>query len=129
MIGVGERAQARKGRRSHEDQSFAGVEAGNQRRPNQKATLTSRMRTGTSTSGPITAAKATGEARPKAAMATAIASSKLLPAAVKATRSEEHTSELQSLMRNSYAVFCLQQTQKIPTSTLSIEILYIKNHH
>ena len=31
----------------------------------------------------ITAAKATGEARPKLAMATAIASSKLLPAAVK----------------------------------------------
>src|SRR3546814_3570516 len=27
-------------------------------------------------------------------------------------RSEEHTSELQSLMRNSYAVFCL--TKKIP---------------
>src|SRR3546814_1207871 len=25
------------------------------------------------------------------------------------TRSEEHTSELQSLMRNSYAVFCLNQ--------------------
>src|SRR3546814_7502363 len=25
------------------------------------------------------------------------------------TRSEEHTSELQSLMRNSYAVFCLQK--------------------
>src|SRR3546814_9651224 len=25
------------------------------------------------------------------------------------TRSEEHTSELQSIMRNSYAVFCLQQ--------------------
>src|SRR3546814_8820453 len=25
-------------------------------------------------------------------------------------RSEEHTSELQSLMRHSYAVFCLQQT-------------------
>src|SRR3546814_4730427 len=28
--------------------------------------------------------------------------------AVRATRSEEHTSELQSLMRNSYAVFCLK---------------------
>src|SRR3546814_1004944 len=28
-------------------------------------------------------------------------------------RSEEHTSELQSLMRISYAVFCLQQTQTI----------------
>src|SRR3546814_5222952 len=26
------------------------------------------------------------------------------------TRSEEHTSELQSLMRNSYAVICLKQT-------------------
>src|SRR3546814_9286712 len=26
-------------------------------------------------------------------------------------RSEEHTSELQSLMRNSYAVFCLQKTK------------------
>src|SRR3546814_1532248 len=28
---------------------------------------------------------------------------------VTVTRSEEHTSELQSLMRNSYAVFCLKQ--------------------
>src|SRR3546814_3957576 len=29
------------------------------------------------------------------------------------TRSEEHTSELQSLMRISYAVFCLQKKNKI----------------
>src|SRR3546814_4907608 len=29
-----------------------------------------------------------------------------------ARRSEEHTSELQSLMRNSYAVFCLKKKQK-----------------
>src|SRR3546814_7081485 len=29
--------------------------------------------------------------------------------ALVAARSEEHTSELQSLMRNSYAVFCLQK--------------------
>src|SRR3546814_4505436 len=28
------------------------------------------------------------------------------------TRSEEHTSELQSLMRTSYAVFCLQKQKK-----------------
>src|SRR3546814_9710441 len=28
-------------------------------------------------------------------------------------RSEEHTSELQSLLRNSYAVFCLQKKTKI----------------
>src|SRR3546814_1486020 len=33
--------------------------------------------------------------------------------AIQAARSEEHTSELQSLMRISYAVFCLQkQTQQ-----------------
>src|SRR3546814_7577337 len=30
-------------------------------------------------------------------------------AAVPPARSEEHTSELQSLMRNSYAVFCLKK--------------------
>src|SRR3546814_3214542 len=29
-------------------------------------------------------------------------------------RSEEHTSELQSLMRISYAVFCLKKKKKIP---------------
>src|SRR3546814_9524279 len=34
-----------------------------------------------------------------------------------AMRSEEHTSELQSLMRISYAVFCLKQTQKKKQST------------
>src|SRR3546814_7210083 len=33
-----------------------------------------------------------------------------------AVRSEEHTSELQSLMRNSYAVFCLKKKNK-PTHT------------
>src|SRR3546814_9419230 len=32
---------------------------------------------------------------------------------VKDDRSEEHTSELQSLMRISYAVFCLKKTKKI----------------
>src|SRR3546814_6220558 len=30
---------------------------------------------------------------------------------VRARRSEEHTSELQSIMRNSYAVFCLKKTK------------------
>src|SRR3546814_3738882 len=34
-----------------------------------------------------------------------------LALAVAATRSEEHTSELQSLMRISYAVFCLKKTK------------------
>src|SRR3546814_6929997 len=34
---------------------------------------------------------------------------RLLPCAAHLTRSEEHTSELQSLMRTSYAVFCLKK--------------------
>src|SRR3546814_1512771 len=33
-------------------------------------------------------------------------------------RSEEHTSELQSLMRISYAVFCLKKTKKKQTITI-----------
>src|SRR3546814_7757366 len=39
--------------------------------------------------------------------------------AARAKRSEEHTSELQSLMRISYAVFCLNKTKKT-TQTRSI---------
>src|SRR3546814_6945247 len=35
---------------------------------------------------------------------------------VTATRSEEHTSELQSLMRTSYAVFCLKKKNKSDAS-------------
>src|SRR3546814_4750267 len=36
---------------------------------------------------------------------------------VLATRSEEHTSELQSLMRISYAVFCLKKKKQITKYT------------
>src|SRR3546814_7123505 len=42
----------------------------------------------------------------------------------KATRSEEHTSELQSLMRISYAVFCLK---KKTTITITITIFNPNN--
>src|SRR3546814_3182342 len=35
-------------------------------------------------------------------------------------RSEEHTSELQSLMRISYAVFCLKQKKKITSNQMHI---------
>src|SRR3546814_9460032 len=38
------------------------------------------------------------------------------------TRSEEHTSELQSLMRISYAVFCLKKKKKNKTKTLTHHI-------
>src|SRR3546814_9574679 len=41
------------------------------------------------------------------------------------TRSEEHTSEIQSLMRISYAVFCLKQKKKItPTIPIILIILH-----
>src|SRR3546814_1400968 len=38
-----------------------------------------------------------------------------------APRSEEHTSELQSLMRISYAVFCLKKKQNKPHNTYNAE--------
>src|SRR3546814_2604816 len=37
-------------------------------------------------------------------------------------RSEEHTSELQSLMRTSYAVFCLKKHKGMATTAMSIHI-------
>src|SRR3546814_3640021 len=37
-----------------------------------------------------------------------------------AARSEEHTSELQSLMRISYAVFCLKKKKKLNTTNTTI---------
>jgi len=49
----------------------------------QRLTLTRLIKAGTSTNGPMTAAKAWPELMPKTATATAIASSKLLLAAVK----------------------------------------------
>src|SRR3546814_5511507 len=42
-------------------------------------------------------------------------------AAAAGVRSEEHTSELQSLMRISYAVFCLKKKKYITKATLWIE--------
>ena len=52
-------------------------------RPIQRATLTRPIITGTSMRGPMTAANAWPELRPKTATVTAMASSKLLLAAVK----------------------------------------------
>src|SRR3546814_5018791 len=47
-----------------------------------------------------------------------------------AARSEEHTSELQSLMRISYAVFCLKKKKTTPQATYqqTINILLRSNH-
>src|SRR3546814_8247205 len=54
-----------------------------------------------------------------------------------ATRSEEHTSELQSLMRISYAVFCLKKKTNKKTSpniasqvwTTQLTTLVLDHHH
>src|SRR3546814_1638286 len=57
----------------------------------------------------------------KIAMASKIGTAKrniiTVPCSVKAWRSEEHTSELQSLMRISYAVFCLKKTKGTQSKT------------
>src|SRR3546814_9135498 len=53
--------------------------------------------------GPITVADVVGHIHIKAGQ---------IGVGVKQVRSEEHTSELQSLMRISYAVFCLQKKKK-----------------
>src|SRR3546814_4028016 len=37
-------------------------------------------------------------------------------------RSEEHTSELQSLMRFSYAAFCLKKTIHLPTTIKELDV-------
>src|SRR3546814_1501972 len=49
----------------------------------------------------------------------ALAQSQLQPA-IAQHRSEEHTSELQSLMRLSSAVFCLKKKKKIPKTKPNI---------
>src|SRR3546814_2148200 len=43
-------------------------------------------------------------------------------------RSEEHTSELQSLMRISYAVFCLKKNYHILNITMHNHSIYQTNH-
>src|SRR3546814_1107982 len=49
-------------------------------------------------------------------------------AATAALRSEEHTSELQSLMRISYAVFCLKKKTKQTSCILSYMTTYQRKH-
>src|SRR3546814_7456552 len=47
----------------------------------------------------------------------------------RADRSEEHTSELQSLMRISYAVFCLKKKTKQNTTPILYTQLYISQQY
>src|SRR3546814_1984934 len=50
-------------------------------------------------------------ARGQAGIAFPPSMESLMPVGDRRARAEEHTSELQSLMRNSYDVFCLKKTQ------------------
>src|SRR3546814_1272157 len=51
------------------------------------------------------------------------------PGATEVSRSEEHPSDLQSLMRISYAVSCLQKTKLQSLMRTSYDICYIKTKH
>src|SRR3546814_10035932 len=44
-------------------------------------------------------------------------------------RSEEHTSELQSLMRISYAVFCLKKNKQQQITLIQTSIVYQQTHN
>src|SRR3546814_4631441 len=57
---------------------------------------------------------------------TARASTSPWPECMPAARSEEHTSELQSLMRISYAVFCLKKNKKTSHITCNVKL---QAHH
>src|SRR3546814_1065386 len=54
--------------------------------------------------------------------------SRLPPSCSQLVRSEEHTSELQSLMSNSYAVFCLKKKNNINVSC-SLPAHVSSSHH
>src|SRR3546814_5679486 len=45
------------------------------------------------------------------------------------SRSEEHTSELQSLMRISYAVFCLKKKNTKHTHDNNLQLIHRKHEH
>src|SRR3546814_2920985 len=51
------------------------------------------------------------------------------PSPRSSVRSEEHTSELQSLMRNSYAVFCLKKKKKRKKKTRHIHNKTLKSNN
>src|SRR3546814_6706107 len=62
------------------------------------------------------------EGRPAAPTIAATTVSQASPSTSATSRSEEHTSELQSLMRISYAVFCLKQKKNTLLLTTQLNI-------
>src|SRR3546814_6545577 len=64
----------------------------------------------------LSVAASSAEIRRLSRICRVIGSSSSAIADTRMTRSEEHMSELQSLMRNSYAVFCLKKKHKSYTT-------------
>src|SRR3546814_1202737 len=64
---------------------------------------------------------------PRGVLSDTEARSQNVGGAVQAERSEEHTSELQSLMRISYAVLCLKKKNQKPSKQL-LCLLTMKQH-
>src|SRR3546814_5542407 len=60
------------------------------------------------------------ETPPHAAINETVAAAEVMKRPQAQGRSEEHTSELQSLMRISYAVFCLKKKNTQPPLTISL---------
>src|SRR3546814_7561845 len=58
----------------------------------------------------------------KGSYAALVGETRLSLPMVEVLRSEEHTSELQSLMRISYAVFCLKKKTTTPVSTNKLPV-------
>src|SRR3546814_9791383 len=74
---------------------------------------------------PLTARPGLSRRRQPALTTSRRASQRAVPANI---RSEEHTSELQSLMRISYAVFCLKKKKKANDNTVTRQIdIYKRN--
>src|SRR3546814_4403713 len=69
-------------------------------------------------------------AHPGARISSPVATSRIRGRSHTSTRSEEHTSELQSLMRISYAVFCLKKKKhSIQYTATPTEHIHRAKHH
>src|SRR3546814_3637074 len=83
---------------------------------------------GRSRSNPISPFLACRPAKKRASPA-ASSPGKALPSRQNPVRSEEHTSELQSLMRISYAVFCLKKKKKQKNNDDDTTINTLRHKH
>src|SRR3546814_3407589 len=93
-----------------------------------KATTSSRAMHPMTRSGAVKATiRLTAGRRTTASMAVT-ATTRSSAATATTFRSEEHTSELQSLMRISYAVFCLKKKKKIKQKTKDEKNQSLKRH-